>query len=121
MKDSEIHPTPPGFKLGKADVWGDFNHDTGENLGHGMVVARGLPQIDKYFTKEQFDKANKEVPAICPVFGDRLPWKSVTVICKMEEYKEINYWLEYVHGGGAVQKTKSLPDGKLAIRSNYMC
>jgi hypothetical protein len=57
---------------------------------------------------------------ICPIFKDKIPYKSVTVICQAEDYNEVCYWLDYVHGGG-ISKTKTLTDGRIAIRSNYMC
>ena len=96
-----IHKKPEGFTLGKEDVWGEFHEITYEKLSDGMIVAR---------TDE-----------ICPIFGDKVPFKSVTVVCDKEQYDEVEYWLMYVHGGGCVQAERDLPDGRIAIRSDYQC
>lgn len=88
------------MKLTMEDVWGKHNEKTFEPIHNGMIVAR---EEEK-----------------CPIFRDRLPYKSVTVVCKPEQEDEVCYWLDYVHGGG-ISKRKVLKDGKIAIRSNYMC
>jgi hypothetical protein len=87
------------MKLTKEDVWGKYD-DKAHKLSNGMIIARGEEK--------------------CPIFKDKLPYKSVTVVCKPEEEEEVCYWLDYVHGGG-ISKRKVLEDGKIAIRSNYMC
>lgn len=110
------------MKLTKDDVWGTHDEQTFELLTTGMVVARGLPEVDGvYMKQEDYDRITIKRPAICPVWGDVLPYKSVTAISCLEQQDGVEYWLEYVHGGGAIEKTKNLPDGKVAIRSNYMC
>jgi hypothetical protein len=103
----------PAQKLTKEDVWG--KHEM-ENefvpkipliwIHKGMLVATSH---DDGF------------PSICPIWKDRLPYKSVTVVCNMEQEEEVSYWLEYVHGGGSISRRKELPDGKLALRSDYQC
>lgn len=100
MLDSEIHYNAY-CKIQKADVWGDFDHDTGKSLGDGMIVARA--------------------DDICPVWGDKIPYKSVTVICNVEDCGDVAYWLEYVHGYGCMSMDKTLPDGRIAVRSDYQC
>lgn len=62
-----------------------------------------------------------DTPTKCPVWGDKLPYKSITVIVDAADRDAAIHSCEYVHGGGAVSKTKKLPNGKLAIRANYMC
>ena len=57
----------------------------------------------------------------CPIFKDVVPYKSVTVVCPKEFSEEVAYWLEYVHGGDSISQVKDLPDGKIALRSDYMC
>ena len=90
-------PTAPKAKtLTQEDVWGNYTKKT-----LGMIVAR---MNDK-----------------CPVFKDKVPYKSVTIICTEEQFDEVHYWLEYVHGADCIGKVKRLPKGKIAIRSNYMC
>lgn len=85
----------------KDDVWGEFDPVTFEKLSEGMVVARS----------EQ----------TCPHFGDVIPYKSVTVVCQIEQEEDVHYWLEYVHGANAVSMRKPLPDNQVAIRSDYQC
>lgn len=89
------------LKIQKDDVWGKFNEQTYERESNGMIVARSDER--------------------CPIFKDKVPYKSVTVVCKPEEYNEVCYWLGYVHGGDNIRKQKTLPDGRIAIRSDYMC
>jgi hypothetical protein len=115
-------PTHPEAKeITQADVWGA--HDENFNrLSLGMLVARGYPQPDgEYTTQEEYDKATAELPAICPIWFDHLPYKSVTVICPTEQEDEVSYWLEFVHGANCIEKVRRLENGKSAIRSNYMC
>lgn len=57
----------------------------------------------------------------CPVWGDVVPWKSVTVIVDAADEADARYSLEYVHGGGSVSRRMALPNGRVALRSNYQC
>ena len=115
--DDLIHPKPNGFKLNKSDVWGKWDEQTLKSIDNGMIVARGLPSD---LTPDEADSIIKKtgLPRVCPVWGDLLPYKSVTAICDAGDAPEVMYWLSYVHGGG-YEKTKRLPDGRMAIRSNY--
>jgi hypothetical protein len=88
--------------LTKADVWGEYCDRTHTKLSDGMVVADCRSDI-------------------CPVFGDKPPYKSVTVICQPDQCNEVEYWLEWVHGGGCISKIAQLEDGCIAIRSDYKC
>jgi hypothetical protein len=88
-------------KLTKQDVWGSFDETTHEKLSDGMIVAR--------------------YKDICPIWKDELPNKSVTVICTETQFNEVSSWLEYVHGAESVTKAKTLPEGKIALRSDYKC
>jgi len=85
--------------LTKDDVWGKFTPDH-KRLTAGMIIAKS--------------------DDICPVFKDKVPYKSVTVLCEQDQIEDVMYWLEYVHGGGCVQRAKG-HKGKIAIRSDYMC
>jgi hypothetical protein len=89
----------PGTKLTKDDVWGKYNHETHTLETQGLIVARG---------------------GICPIFGDEIPYKSVTVVCTEEQLNDVEYWLDYVHGANSLEKIAELENGELAIRSNYM-
>ena len=72
-----------------------------------MVVARG--------------HGFEDVPAVkCPVFGDEVPYKSVTVVCPANKLEEVQYWLEYVQGADCVSKVKPLM-GHIALRADYKC
>lgn len=88
-------------KLTQEDVWGEYDINNGERISRGMIVARS--------------------GEICPVFNDKIPYKSVTVICPKNQYDEVAYWLEFVHGGDCVSMTKELDDLRIAIRSDYQC
>lgn len=85
----------------KDDVFGVFCLETYTRKSEGMMVARGGGE-----------------PTICPIFGDEIPYKSVTVVCDPEQVEEVAYWLSYVHGGPYSGSAKQ-PDGKIAIRSDY--
>ena len=89
------------MKLTKEDVWGKWNHEEGTMVSPGMIVSRSEER--------------------CSIFKDKVPYKSVTVVCSTEQADEVEYWLEYVHGGGSISKRKELPGNRVAIRSNYMC
>lgn len=94
---------PTGAKpmdLVMEDVWGKYD-DHHTRITPGMIVAK---------TKD-----------ICPIFKDKVPYKSVTVVGPIEREMEIIYWLEYVHGADCVMETKKLPNDKIAIRSDYQC
>lgn len=88
-------------KISKEDVWGKWDDDCNIKISDGMIVA---------------NYGNK-----CPIFKDIVPYKSVTVVCNKEDVNDVTFWLEYVHGANAISKEKSLPDGKIALRSDYQC
>lgn len=89
------------LKIKKEDVWGEYDVVQLKKISNGMVVASS--------------------DETCPVFGDVIPYKSVTVICDENQFNDVKYWLEYVHGADCIAKTKILENGKIAIRSNYQC
>lgn len=120
IRVKEAHGSPG--KLTKDDVWGKVDEDAFQLLTKGMIVARGLPPVDQYFSLEDKERIVKQTyPSICPVWGDELPYKSVTAICDADQVEEVSYWLEYVHGGGSVSEIRDLPIGKVALRSDYQC
>jgi len=90
---------------------------------NGMLVARGLPYEEgsPEALKIQSKSDDKPIPMVCPIMGDKLPYKSVSVVCKVEDFEAVEYWLSYVHGGGCIEFTKDLEDGTMLVRSNYMC
>ena len=81
------------FYLQMWDVWGCKGDDY-----TGMIVARSEQK--------------------CPVWRDKLPYKSVTVICNTDQFNEVTHWLSYVHGG-MYSNAVELKGGKVAIRSDY--
>ncbi len=107
----------PARNLTQEDVWGEWTHSS-ERISFGMIVAQGYGDMSDR-EKKQWEGSLS--PDICPIWKDKLPYKSITVICDKSQQSEVEYWLEYVHGGGSISKTKSLPNNKIAIRSNYMC
>ena len=95
-------PTVPKAKrITLDDVLGVLEEGTHKRLTEGMVVARGGDT--------------------CPIFGDEVPYKSVTVVCDIEDATEVQYWLEYIHGANSVSDAKLLGDGRIAMRSDYQC
>jgi hypothetical protein len=117
------NPTvPQAKKLTKDDVWGRIHEDTFEVIDYGMCVARGCGKPDgEFFTQEHYERITAKITDHCPVWDEPMDYKSVTVICLKEQQDEVTYWLEYVDGSNCVSKIKDLPDGKVAIRANYMC
>jgi len=112
----------PALVLTKEDVWGKFDMETMTLVDQGMVVARGLPKVDgNYFTEAERQRIIAKIPDVCPIWEEVLPYKSVTVVCDAAQREEVESWLAYVHGGGCVDKIKELENGKIAIRSDYMC
>jgi hypothetical protein len=55
---------------------------------------------------------------VCPVWGDRVPYKSVTVIVEASEEDAATYCLACAHGGGYSRRLV-LADGRVALRSDY--
>ena len=79
------NPTKPvAKKLIKEDVWGEY----GNPMSRGMIIARSGDT--------------------CPIWKDKIPYKSVTAVCKPEQVDEVIYlvrirtWLEQR------QKTKGI-------------
>ena len=105
--------------ISKDDVWGDLDMDTLTWKHRGMVVAQGKPMIGGGY--KVAPTKGPQVPSLCPYFGVELGYKSVTVVCRQDQVDEVIYWLEYVHGAGAVDAEKNLDDGKVAILSSYKC
>lgn len=93
------HDNKKTSKLTKEDVWGKFEGN--KQLSKGMIVANSGEK--------------------CPIWKDKVPYKSVTVICDKKDFGLVQYWVSYVHGGNSISKIKNLPDNKIAIRSDYMC
>ena len=102
--------------LTQEDVWGSFAGN--KRVSWGMIVADS-----KYGGKNEKD-ALSTLP--CPFFNDRIPYKSVTVVCDVKWEDEVGYWLEYVHGGNCISKVKYIHDSEtnkkyVAVRSDYQC
>jgi hypothetical protein len=87
------------------DVWGTWDDERNKRTSKGMIVASEM----------------KGYPDRCPIWKDKVPHKSVTVVCKKEQVPDVVYWLEFVHGGDSVTRMKDLPKGKVALRSDYQC
>ena len=95
-----MHTSEPlGVKpktMTKQDVWG--NPETGKP---GMIRATSFEQ--------------------CRYFKDIVPYKSITIVCNEFEIADAVYWAEYVLGANCIDKTKLLPDERIAIRCDYQC
>jgi hypothetical protein len=95
ISDKE-YPKPESFSLSVEDVWGKV--DGKRKLNDGMIVS----------------KSNE----FCPYFQDVVPFRSVTVLCDVDQYSEVVYWLQRVHGKRCVTNVRAVFEGrKLAIRS----
>ena len=103
--------------LTKDDVWGTFDKDY-NLVSRGMIVAQGFGG-EKKDLKDWEKKL--QVKSVCPIWKDKLPYKSVTIVCDESQADEVMYWLHYVHGGDCIVGDTKLPGGKMAIRSQYMC
>lgn len=60
----------------------------------------------------------------CPIFGDVVPYKSITVVVPElmvhdRLVVEVEYWLDFVQGIGSVSQRRSMPDGTVGIRADY--
>lgn len=104
-------------KVTQDDVWGKWAEDHSTLISRGMIVAQGYGGEPDGL---EAWKKKVQVSNLCPVWNEILPYKSVTVICKLEEFNDVTYWLSYVHGG-EYSKTRDLGDGRIAIRSDYQC
>ena len=67
-----------------------------------------------------YDEKKLQSKGRCPIFGDFVDWKSVTVVCTKEEEWEVETQLTYQHGADSVSQYKELDDGRVAMRSDYM-
>lgn len=109
----------------KDDVWGEYTEigdprGSHKKISQGMITAQGIPYEPD--SPEGIELSKKiGVPAICPMTKSTLPYKSVNVVCKKEKQQAVEYWLEYVHGGGCVEFTVAVEGDRVLIRSNYMC
>ena len=100
-------------EITKDDVFGTFCMESMKMTDPGMVV--GNSKLGGF--NEKTCSSNDP----CPIFGDLIPYKSVTVVCNEEQLEQVEYWLSYVHGGDCISKQKTLDDGRIATRSDYQC
>ena len=84
---------------------------------------RELLKSDKTYNAQyggfDYDKARSKTK--CPIFKSFIPYKSFTIIVNTDLQDSAEYWCTYIHGANCIQKTKILPDNRVAIRSDYMC
>ena len=122
MKKIEFTVSEPTVQESKNltidDVWGKVSEETFQRISVGMYVARGN---SSYCEPDLLKRLTSEIPEICPVWGDKIGYKSGTFVGPADREDEIVYWLEYVHGGNSVSRRKELPGGKIALRSDYQC
>lgn len=90
---------PEGLKLTKEAVWGKFDENY-EMVDCGMVIGRSDQK--------------------CPVFGDMIPYKSVTIMCTKDQEAEVLYWIDYVQGVNAISARMEIGANQVALRANYM-
>ncbi|WP_240416590.1 hypothetical protein [Paenibacillus periandrae] len=92
---------PNPLDLTKHDVWGIINLNTMKQVSTGMVVTSGGEN--------------------CPYFGDTVPFKAVTVVCRINDVDDVKNWLNQVQGAGCIQKQLQVNDQLVAIRAHYKC
>lgn len=92
---------PQDYSLTKEDVWGIFDVASAKRISKGMIVAR-------------YDE-------ICPIFKDKVPFKSVTIVGPIDKLDEIEYWIEYVNGYNSISQRKQISSTEIALRSDYTC
>ena len=92
------------MKIQCEDVWGA----PGER--GKMIVAN---HNEGGFNKDKCESKGK-----CPIFGDHIDYKSATIVCEYADFDEVMYWVSYVQGGDP-SMTEVLPNGKVALRSDY--
>lgn len=106
IKVGVSEPTvPEAKKLTKDDVWGKVGTPSLYSIpagrkDDGMIVARHNDN--------------------CPYFHDKVPYKSVTIVCKPEQVEEVIYWLEYVQGGDCISR-RTVVQNYVILRADYQC
>jgi hypothetical protein len=85
-----------------------------------QTPATGVAETDPLWVWED-DFIQAQYGESCPVWGDTLPQKSVTVLVPAGMQGEAVFSLEFAHGGGSISRQKLFPNGMLAIRSDYQC
>lgn len=95
------------------------------------VEATGLAEEDPMWVWRSDNDGNKlfivasgycdEPYPTCPIWGDQLGYKDVTVVVPAMAMSEAVFSLEYNHGAECVTRTKLVKDGMVAIRSAYQC
>jgi len=118
IKISEPTNVPVLSAVTQDDVWGIFDSERWRRESWGMIVARGQGET-RGMGKQP--TGVEDVPEVCPVWGDKLGYKDVTVVFSNEVEDQAVYWLEYVHGGDCVTRRKSLRGDRVALRSEYQC
>ena len=92
---------PNELDLNVKSVFGTYCMDERKFIDQGLVVARHESK--------------------CPVWGDVVPFKSATLICSEEQYDSVVFWCEYVQGADSISRERTLDDGRIALRADYMC
>jgi len=113
-----LNPTVPEARnLTQEDVWGKVEHSHWKDKARTEFVPAHIVSHGMKVATSHEDG----LPTICPVWGDTLKYKSVTIICRPCLEEEVKYWLEYVHGGGSVSRRKVISKNEIALRSDYQC
>jgi len=110
---------PEPMSLTKEDVWGEKGRPPlAPHVPNGWPERPSLKNPRGRIVQNSIPRDEDHV---CPIWGDILGPKDVTVVCHEDEADEVEYWLEHVHGGGCVVDYRDLPDGMVAMRSEYQC
>ena len=56
---------------------------------------------------------------VCPIFKDKIGYKSFTLIVDKKKQDDAEYWCRYIHGADSISNTMDLKNDKVAIRSDY--
>ena len=87
--------------LTEEDVWGVFNKDRTRRISNGMIIARE--------------------DEICPIWSDKVEWRSDTILCRKEHLEDVLYWTDFMNGADNVIKQTDVGENHVAIRTMYMC
>ena len=82
------------------------------------ITEYGKTRVETHMVSSWTKMGPDDQGDVCPVWGDIVPWKSLTVIVPPELENAATYCLACMHGAG-YSRRKVLEDGRVAFRSDY--
>lgn len=105
---------PPYIQLTLQDIEGIYTTEM-KRLSDGMIVAEGYGYEPETFAKVQ--EVGNFHPQVCPIWGDTIPNRSATIVCRKERAVEVKRLLSIEYGDTAFEKQEDQPNGFVAIRT----